>query len=79
VVGSAAWLKSVVALLQVFDELDSHGVVGVLGNGRTVNLSTLFGELDALEARGLDPGVYVAGRHLAERDRAGANVLFEGG
>ncbi|MFC7155050.1 adenylosuccinate synthase [Halomarina halobia] len=39
-----------------------RGKVGVLGNGCVVNPETLFGELDALRERGLDPDVRVAER-----------------
>jgi len=39
-----------------------RGKVGVLGNGCVVNLRTFFDELDALEARGLDPDVKIARR-----------------
>ncbi len=39
-----------------------RGKVGILGNGCVVNPRTLFGELDALRDRGLDPDVRVARR-----------------
>ncbi|WP_132059866.1 adenylosuccinate synthase [Halorussus amylolyticus] len=39
-----------------------RGKIGVLGNGCVVNPETLFGEIDALRERGLDPDVRVAER-----------------
>jgi len=39
-----------------------RGKVGVLGNGCVVNPRTLFGELDTLREKGLDPDVRVAER-----------------
>ena len=39
-----------------------RGKVGVLGNGCVVNPETLFGEIEALRERGLDPDVRVAER-----------------
>ena len=39
-----------------------RGRVGVLGNGCVINPSTLFDEIDALRAQGIDPDVRVAER-----------------